>query len=138
MVIFVIGKSNSGKTTFGKKLIDVFDGVLLDGDDFRSKFPIGYSDEERFENIMRIAKVASIIEEQGKLVVIAMMAPKAIWRQKARELFKESVLFLMPGGELWEGTDYELPKNEQKKNITTNNGLLIYNIAKNIYKNTVT
>jgi adenylylsulfate kinase len=120
MVIFITGKKHSGKTMYAKKIMNHWwfrlwnDSVLLDGDNVREYFPTGFSDKEREEHIMRIAKFAALLEEQGKIVIIALVSPRKKWRQEARKLFKRSELVYITGGYLWPGTTYEEPDNDEK------------------------
>ena len=119
MIYWITGRKNSGKTTkayqlalelITKKGDSIF---ILDGDQVREKMPTGFSDQERHDHIMRIAGFASLAEEQGHTVIIALISPKKEWRQKAREMFRESRLIYVEGGELWEGTEYEEPDEEE-------------------------
>jgi len=126
MIIFITGKANSGKTTLAKRLrcqypLFLKDVVILDGDNVRKHFPTGFSDEEREEHIMRIAKFAALLEEQDKTVIIALVAPRKEWRQKARALFNKSELIYVTGGTLWKGTTYEEPDQEENPAIVEGN-----------------
>ena len=119
MVYWITGKSSSGKTVYAKRLKRQFEDLgekilLLDGDDVRDKFSNQeYDDKSRFEHIMKVARFASLVEDQGFIVIIAMLSPKKEWRMKARKLFNKSMLIYMPGGVLWEGTEYEEPDHEE-------------------------
>ena len=119
MIYWITGRSSSGKTVYAKRLKRQFDELgakvlLLDGDDVRDTFSNQeYTDEARLKHIMRIAGFASIAESQGFIVIIAVISPKKEWRMKARKLFDKSMLIYMPGGHLWEGTDYEEPDHEE-------------------------
>lgn len=119
MIYLITGRADSGKTTYARNLSDRFwkndiPNVVLDGDIVRGKFPTGYSDEERYKHIMRIAKFASLLEDEGYIVIIAIVAPKKIWRDEARSMFSMSKVVYTPGGWLWKGTSYEEPdKTEQ-------------------------
>lgn len=121
MIYWITGKSGSGKTTFAhnlKKELEIEEGeevLLLDGDEVRSYSSIGYTDSERESHIMNIAAFASIAEKQGFIVIIALLSPKTEWRERARELFNESVLIYLSGGSLWEGTVYEVPSEFELK-----------------------
>jgi len=109
MVYWITGRSSSGKTTLAYRLAKQTNGIVVDGDHVRKYFPVGFSDEERQDNIMRIAKIAKIIEDQGREAIVACVSPKRAWRQEAQGLFKECVEICLPFGELWEGTEYEEP-----------------------------
>lgn len=119
MVYWITGKSSSGKTVYAKRLKRQFESfgakvLLLDGDDVRDKFDDQeYGDDARLEHIIKISSFASIAESQGFIVIIALISPKKEWRMKARKLFDKSMLIYMPGGHLWEGTNYEEPDHEE-------------------------
>lgn len=119
MVYWFTGKSSSGKTVYAKRLkrqLEEFGAkvALLDGDEVRDQFGNQeYKDEDRQRHIMMIANFASILEKQGFVVIIALISPKKEWRMKARKLFEKSMLIYLPGGFLWEGTDFEEPDHEE-------------------------
>jgi adenylylsulfate kinase len=119
MVYWITGKSSAGKTVYAKRLKRFFTdlgekALLLDGDEVRDQFTDQeYTDDSRFAHIMKIAHFASIAEKQGFIVIIAVISPKKEWRMKARKLFEKSMLIYMPGGHLWEGTEYEEPDHEE-------------------------
>jgi len=119
MIYWITGKSSSGKTVYSKRLkrqLEEFGAkvLLLDGDEVRDKFgDQEYTDEGRLNHIMKVASFASLVEKQGFIVIIALLSPKKEWRMKARKLFKRSMLIYMPGGHLWEGTEYEEPDHEE-------------------------
>lgn len=110
MVYWVTGRKNSGKTTLAYRIAKQTDGIVVDGDEVRKYFPIGYTDEERYENIMRIAKIAKLIEAQGKIAIVACVSPKRKWREEAQSIFDECIEICLPFGELWEGTEFEEPE----------------------------
>lgn len=119
MVYWLTGKSSAGKTVYSKRLKRQFEDLgakvlLLDGDTVRDQFDNKeYDDESRLSHIMTIAKFAAIAEKQGFVVIIALISPKKEWRMKARKLFDKSMLIYLPGGILWEGTEYEEPDHEE-------------------------
>jgi len=119
MVYWITGKSSSGKTVYSKRLKRQLEELgakvlLLDGDVVRDQFDDKeYTDEGRLKHIMKIASFASLVEKQGFVVIIALLSPKKEWRMKARKLFEKSMLIYMPGGHLWEGTEYEEPDHEE-------------------------
>jgi len=119
MIYWITGRSSSGKTVYAKRLKREFESLgthvlFLDGDEVRDlTSDNNYDDEAREKHIMSIAKFAAIAERQGFIVIIALISPKKEWRMKARKLFNKSMLIYMPGGFLWEGTDYEDPDHEE-------------------------
>ena len=120
MVIWITGRQGSYKTTTANTLASKYrkEGkavLILDGDDVRGHFPCGFTDKDRRENIMRIAHIAAIAEKQGIIVICALISPRKEWRQEARVLFKESKLIYLDGGTLWEGSVYEEPDDDEKK-----------------------
>ena len=101
MIYWITGRSNSGKTALANKIAEDLKylgggthTLILDGDEVRKSFPTGFSDEERYNHILRIAKFASIAEKQGITVIIALISPKSKWRIEARKLFLRSKLML--------------------------------------------
>lgn len=119
MIYWITGKSSAGKTVYAKRLKRQFEQLdakvlLLDGDIVRDQFKNNeYDDESRLKHIMNVAKFAAIAESQGFIVIISLVSPKKEWRMKARKLFDKSMLIYMPGGFLWEGTEYEEPDHEE-------------------------
>jgi len=124
MVIWITGKSSSGKTVYAKRFKKLFESLgkkvlLLDSDCVREQFGDGIKDNVSAENrnrehhIMRVANYAAIAEKQGFIVIVAIISPKKEWRMKARKLFDKSMLIYMPGGKLWAGSEYEEPDHEE-------------------------
>ena len=119
MIYWLTGRSSAGKTVYAKRLKRQLEEngakvLLFDGDEVRDQFSNQqYDDDARLNHIMTIAKFAAIAEKQGFIVIIAVISPKKEWRMKARKLFDKSMLIYLPGGMLWEGTDYEEPDHEE-------------------------
>lgn len=112
MVIFITGKSGAGKTTLANKL-KTPTTIIIDGDDFRNYFEAGFSLEEKEKHIIRMAKTAAMLETQGFMVIVAAILPLKKLRDAARLYCKESILIYLSGGTLWEGTTYEIPKENE-------------------------
>jgi len=121
MVIWVTGKGYAGKTTTGEKLASIIpNSLLIDAYDYRRYFGGDFTDDGRRKNVLRMAKVAAIHEKQGKVPIVCCVSPTKALREEARRMFKESVLICVPGGKLWEGTEYEEPDRSEIKDIADN------------------
>ena len=91
--LWLYGLSGSGKSTLAhaleRKLHD--EGRLtqiLDGDNIRTGLNnnLGFSDEDRKENIRRIAEVAKLFCHAGVVVIASFITPKNELRALAREI----------------------------------------------------
>lgn len=81
-LIWFTGLSGSGKSTLANaveaKLFEAgFHTYLLDGDNVRTGLnkELSFSDEDRIENIRRIAEVSKLMMDAGLLVVSAFISP---------------------------------------------------------------
>ena len=75
MIQWIYGESGSGKTTLARKMLDLRT-VHLDGDDMRRVWTdLGFSDDDRMTNNMRIAQLARVLDRQGFNVVVSTIAP---------------------------------------------------------------
>jgi bifunctional enzyme CysN/CysC len=95
-VFWFTGLSGSGKTTianaFEQRLHAVgFHTYLLDGDNVRHGLnrDLGFTEEDRVENIRRVAEVAKLMSDAGLVVLTAFISPFKAERQLARELIGE-------------------------------------------------
>ena len=118
MIYWISGRKRSGKTTLAYHLKGILEHygesvVVLDGDEIRDQFPIGYKDSERYKRTIDISKMAVILEEQGVISIIALLSEKKEWRVKCRKMFKESKLIYLPGGSGPEAVFYEVPDAEE-------------------------
>ena len=92
IVLWFTGLSGSGKSTIAveleKQLIKA--GHLcyrLDGDNIRHGLnsDLGFSDEDREENIRRVAEVAALFKDAGLITLVSFISPSAKMRRFARE-----------------------------------------------------
>lgn len=90
-VLWLYGLSGSGKSTLAHELEKRLhrDGVLtclLDGDNIRSGLNrgLGFSDDDRLENIRRISEVARLFAQTGVVTVAAFITPTHELRTLAR------------------------------------------------------
>ncbi|MGY2279981.1 adenylyl-sulfate kinase [Pseudomonas monsensis] len=91
--IWFTGLSGSGKSTLAfsieKLLIEGGKpAYVLDGDNVRHGLckDLGFSAEDRSENIRRIAEVARLMNEAGVTVMVACISPTRECREKARTI----------------------------------------------------
>jgi bifunctional enzyme CysN/CysC len=91
--IWLTGLSGSGKSTVAKQLEkDLIDRghlcYILDGDNVRHGLnrDLGFSMEDRKENIRRIAEVAALMNDAGVIVITSFISPYISDRASAREV----------------------------------------------------
>jgi len=82
-VVWLIGLSGSGKSTIAnameKKLHDEGKFVtMLDGDNLRSGINagLGFTDEDREENIRRASEIAKLFLNNGAIVLVSLITPQ--------------------------------------------------------------
>ncbi len=95
-VFWFYGLSGSGKSTLvnalERKLTEQgYVTKILDGDNIRSGLnrDLGFSDEDRQENIRRISEVARLFLDAGIVVFTSFITPKRELRAAAREIVGE-------------------------------------------------
>ncbi len=93
-VIWLTGLSGAGKSTLANELERRLwnKGVrtyLLDGDNVRHGLnsDLGFTPEDRAENIRRVAEVSKLMVDAGLVVITAFISPFRAERQLARSLF---------------------------------------------------
>jgi bifunctional enzyme CysN/CysC len=96
-VIWLTGLSGAGKSAISRnlerELFNLGNHVyVLDGDNVRHGLNanLGFSHEDRTENIRRVAEVAKLMADAGLIVVTAFIAPYQSDRRRAREIALES------------------------------------------------
>lgn len=93
LVIWLTGLSGSGKSTIANLLEQILTKqgkhtYLLDGDNIRHGLcgDLGFSDQDRVENIRRISEVAGLMVDAGLIVITAFISPFAADRSYCRQL----------------------------------------------------
>ena len=94
--LWFTGLSGAGKSTIAnlveKKLLASGQHTyLLDGDNVRHGLnkDLGFTDEDRVENIRRVAEVAKLMTDAGLIVLVSFISPFRAEREMARALFDE-------------------------------------------------
>lgn len=89
----MVGLSGSGKSTLAKGLEERlyekgFYTILLDGDNLRGGINnnLGFSEEERRENVRRTAEVAKLYAYNGTIVICSLISPTREIRKMSREI----------------------------------------------------
>jgi adenylyl-sulfate kinase len=96
-VIWFTGLSGSGKSTLANALERVLferghHCYLLDGDNVRHGLngDLGFTDQDRVENIRRIGEAAKLFVDAGLIVMTAFISPFRTERQLARDVVEDS------------------------------------------------
>jgi adenylylsulfate kinase len=95
-IMWFTGLSAAGKSTLANALNKEFHdmhihGYVLDGDNIRHGLnkDLGFSPEDRKENIRRIGEVAKLFVDGGMVAMTAFISPYREDRRQVRELVKE-------------------------------------------------
>jgi bifunctional enzyme CysN/CysC len=96
LCLWFTGLSGAGKSTIAnlvERRLHVlgYHTYLLDGDNVRHGInkDLGFTPEDRVENIRRIAEVAHLMVDAGLIVLVSAISPYRSERRSARELFDE-------------------------------------------------
>jgi len=94
-VLWFTGLSGAGKSTTAAALQSALielgcNTYLLDGDQLRQGLckDLGFSEQDRTENVRRIGEVARLMVDAGLLVICATISPFETGRQELRARFK--------------------------------------------------
>ena len=131
-VIWMTGLSGSGKTTVGRHIEMELNkkGYLtqvLDGDNIRTGINnnLGFSEEDRYENIRRIAEVSKLFMNCGIICINSFISPTREIRHMAMEIIgKENFIevFINASLEVCESRDvkglYQKAREGKIKNFT--------------------
>ena len=98
-VLWFTGLSGSGKSTLANAIdvrlnSDKYNTYILDGDNVRMGLnkDLGFSPEDRKENIRRISEVAKLFADSGKVVMTAFISPYCKDRDQARKLIGDDFI----------------------------------------------
>ena len=131
-VIWMTGLSGSGKTTIAIGLEKAlqkrgFLTQILDGDNIRTGINknLGFSDEDRTENIRRIAEVSKLFVNCGIITINCFVSPTLSIREQAKEIIGDAdfrEIYVNASYEECEKRDvkglYKKARNGEIKNFT--------------------
>jgi len=117
LVLWLTGLSGAGKSTLCRALErELFDRgqhvYALEGDELRHGINcnLGFSREDRQENVRRAAEVAKLLSSAGFIAIMALISPNREDRRSARKLVEQSggkfvQIFVNASLEVCEGRD---------------------------------
>lgn len=118
-VIWLTGLSGSGKSTIAnaleKKLFELgVHSYVLDGDNMRLGLnkDLGFTREDRAENVRRVSEVALTLYDAGLVTVVALVSPYSDDRAQAKALFPEGDF-----AEVWVKTPAEVCAERDPKGL---------------------
>jgi bifunctional enzyme CysN/CysC len=118
-VLWLTGLSGSGKSTIAnaleKHLFSLgMHAYVLDGDNMRLGLnkDLGFTREDRAENVRRVSEVARTLYEAGLIVIVALVSPFRDDRDQARSLF-----FTDDFAEIWVKTSAEVCAERDPKGL---------------------
>jgi bifunctional enzyme CysN/CysC len=95
-ILWFTGLSGAGKSTLAVELERLlfakgYQVFLLDGDNLRAGLnaDLGFSPEDRAENIRRVGEVAALFAEAGMIVITAFISPYRADRDRVRNAHRE-------------------------------------------------
>ena len=99
-VFWLCGLSGSGKSTLAllleKYLFEKnIQSLVIDGDDVRSGLcqDLGFSIEDRKENVRRVSETAKLMTRNGFVVIVSLISPTKEMREYAKEIIGEEDFF---------------------------------------------
>ncbi len=118
LVIWLYGMSGSGKSTIANAAEKVLHKqgrmtTILDGDNLRSGLNkhLGFSDDDRRENIRRAANVAKILADQGIITLVSVITPRQELRDLARDIIGDDYF------EVYVKASYEICEQRDVKGL---------------------
>ncbi len=139
VTVWLTGLSGSGKTTIAynleRKLFNAgLNSFVIDGENARIGFSkdLGFSADDRGENIRRAAEFARMLNEAGLIAICSFLSPYESHRKRARKIVGENNYL-----EIYLSTPLDVCRNRDKAYIFDNSGFFhhirfwIYNSNRN-------
>lgn len=127
MITWIFGNTKSGKTTLAKEISRSFysgqdfteeeiefspykDAIWLDGDNMRNIWnDLGLSEKDRWEQNIRVARLAKMIDGQGFNVIVSVICPYKKLRKAVKRITNCKFIYVEGGKE---GEEYPFDKPE--------------------------
>ena len=100
--IWLTGLSGAGKTTLAKRLQKLlhskkYKTKILDGDNLRTGLNkgLGFSEEDRKENIRRTAEVSKLFNEAGVITIASLITPTNELRDLAKDIIGKDKTYMI-------------------------------------------
>ena len=106
MITWITGNTKTGKTILANKMLT--NEIILDGDDMRTVWKLGFTKKDRIEQNLRIANLAKILESQGFNIIIATICPYIELRKKVKKITNCKFINLKGGKKPSKKYPYEL------------------------------
>lgn len=92
-VIWMTGLSGAGKTTIANAIHERLKmqgqkSIILDGDEIRNFFKMGFDKQSRIEHNLNVGRMASVFEKQGFIVIVSLISPYKEARDEVRKISK--------------------------------------------------
>lgn len=119
--VWLTGLSGSGKSTIAVELERLLNAAgrpayRLDGDNLRHGLnaDLGFSAEDRDENVRRAGEVARLLADAGVVAIVALISPYRVGRDRVRAIHRESTL---PFFEVYVDTPIEVCEERDVKGL---------------------
>lgn len=122
--IWLTGLSGAGKTTISDKLKLIIDDIygkdlpsfIFDGDVIRKGLnkDLGFSKEDRAENIRRIAEISKLFNLSGQIAIVCFISPYSSERDFAKDIHNQAGLNFM---EVHISTSLDVCENRDVKGL---------------------
>jgi len=118
-VLWLTGLPGAGKSTIADALEGTLHGLglhtyVLDGDGVRTGLnkDLGFTPEDRAENVRRVAETAKLMADAGLIVIVSLVSPFRGDRRAAKGLFAEGDFL-----EVWVDTPAEVVVERDPKGL---------------------
>ena len=125
MITWIFGNTGSGKTTLAKEIVytkyendypdfdkdnPYADVIWLDGDNMRGVWTdLGLSKEDRWEQNLRVARLAAMLDKQGFNVLVSVICPYKKLRKEVKKITNCKFIYV-EGGKKGKDFPFDEPK----------------------------